>query len=64
MKVGDIVRLKSGGPPMTVVHAANVEQVYQCCWFTREGKIEASDFRIDTLQILKHEDGKFIDKEG
>lgn len=35
-KIGDVVRLKSGGPPMTVTSATEAHA--ECHWFLKEGK--------------------------
>lgn len=59
-KPGDIVKLKSGGPPMSIegvelrrkvpenVHAS--KYVVLCAWFTEEGDAENENFSHDSLQ--------------
>lgn len=40
-KAGDVVQLKSGGPPMTVNHAPNdydTALLYDCVWFKGASK--------------------------
>ena len=47
-KVGDVVRLKSGGPKMTVVEAKEDDSI-ECQWFaSNEPKHET--FRAETLK--------------
>lgn len=34
IKIGDVVRLKSGGPAMTVTHTGNAQETRcRCSWF-------------------------------
>ena len=48
---GDIVRLKSGGPKMTVLESGG-EQV-QCKWFDRNGKMHTDSFPTAMLDEFK-----------
>ena len=58
LKIGDIVRLKSGGPLMTVSSFKD-DQVY-CRWFAGEyDKVYIDYFLPDTLQLVVK-----IHKEG
>lgn len=47
---GDRVRLKSGGPTMTVTDAT--EQKIECSWFVEEN-IQHSSFNPKTLKIFE-----------
>jgi uncharacterized protein YodC (DUF2158 family) len=50
-KTGDVVRLKSGGPAMTVSDSA-ASGLYLCNWFNREGDIwtpQHAAFKPDQL---------------
>jgi uncharacterized protein YodC (DUF2158 family) len=47
-KVGDVVRLKSGGPAMTVSFK-NVDGDWVCVWFDKDGKKQASSFTPECL---------------
>lgn len=47
--VGAVVRLKSGGPSMTVLAAA--EGRCLCCWF-REGVPKNEDFPVGALNLV------------
>ncbi len=49
---GSVVRLKSGGPYMTV-RAINNED-YECQWFDKDGKLISNTFSEETL-ISKEE---------
>ena len=46
-KTGDVVRLKSGGPRMTVVKTANEQgsgdTVAVCAWFDMNGQIQTTN---------------------
>lgn len=54
--IGDIVRLKSGGPEMTVDRLPNpYNDDYTCQWFAGK-KLEHGDFQPDALV--------FVDKES
>ncbi len=53
-KIGRVVRLKSGGPWMTVCYILTNDRV-GCHWFNQEDKIELGNFSEDELQ-LKSED--------
>lgn len=47
---GDIVRLKSGGPPMTV---GKVEgDRVSCCWASNDGVLDESTFAAAALRVL------------
>ena len=51
---GDVVRLKSGGPKMTVLESDG-EQV-QCKWFDRNGKLHTENFSAALLDAFKPRD--------
>lgn len=50
MQIGDIVRLKSGGPKMTI--AAIDEEEVSCTWFDRNGRNQMNDFPMATIEIF------------
>jgi uncharacterized protein YodC (DUF2158 family) len=50
-KIGDIVRLLSGGPRMTVDAVESVHHVY-AVWFAGE-KHERARFHEDTIELAK-----------
>jgi uncharacterized protein YodC (DUF2158 family) len=54
-KTGDIVRLKSGGPKMTVVQGMAATVIY-CSWFEGE-KYNRGAFPPDALDLIL-EDGE------
>lgn len=47
---GDVVRLKSGGPKMTVLAVKTAQLA--CQWFDRNGKMHTSDFDIEMLDLF------------
>ncbi|KVD35701.1 hypothetical protein WI84_16365 [Burkholderia ubonensis] len=49
-KTGDIVRLNSGGPDMTVKDYRTTYGDYSCQWFAGK-KLEQGQFREDSLQL-------------
>jgi uncharacterized protein YodC (DUF2158 family) len=49
-RIGDIVRLKSGGPAMTVTF---VSRMISCEWFADTKVVESSKFPPDALQLEK-----------
>jgi len=65
MKVGHVVRLKSGGPAMTVlsfmdrtgenVSAVPTEQV-RCAWFTDEGEPKSALFLVVALNAAREDE--------
>ncbi|MBN8609666.1 MAG: DUF2158 domain-containing protein [Deltaproteobacteria bacterium] len=50
-KVGDVVRLKSGGPAMTVAVVDKHEQVL-CQWFGSGGDFKDRMFVVGTLEAV------------
>lgn len=57
IKVGDVVRLRSGGPEMTVqakAESAKVEAV-ACVWFPQTNSCEPMrhNFSVDTLEKVR-----------
>ena len=52
-KSGDLVRLKSSGPLMTVDHKIDHKspagEAYVCCWFDSTSKYCSAIFSVDTL---------------
>lgn len=52
-KLGDIARLKSGGPPMTVNYISDKRESVECVWFDDKEERQNSDFNPNTLQMHK-----------
>jgi len=53
--VGNIVRLKSGGPEMTVQTSPEPpSKIYNCQWFAVK-KLESGRFPADSLEVVKAE---------
>jgi len=50
-EIGQIVRLKSGGPKMTV-KSADGKATWACQWFDRNGKLHNDSFQEDMLDIF------------
>jgi uncharacterized protein YodC (DUF2158 family) len=48
LEVGDVVRLKSGGPKMCV---ESIGGLICCTWFTRGGHAKRSHFDLDMLEL-------------
>lgn len=58
-KVGDLVRLKSGGPKMTV---NSINSVWiDCAWFTGS-KANRENFKPEALERYKEEEEKVATK--
>lgn len=51
-KPGDLVRLKSGGPKMTVSHRTGENELC-CIWFASEGKKQNDVFKGETLKLVE-----------
>ena len=52
-KIGDIVKLKSGGPEMTVqILPDNRHSNYRCQWFAGK-KLESGIFQEDSLEAVE-----------
>lgn len=51
-KMGDVVRLRSGGPNMTVQGYTDLGtgEIVSCQWFDRAEKLQKGNFREDALQ--------------
>lgn len=56
IKPGDVVRLKSGGPPMTV-GAPVTTTVYECHWFDGM-ELRTARFHQDSLEPATAERGR------
>ena len=53
-EVGNIVKLKSGGPEMTVRGWSDLHKGYSCQWFAGK-KLEQGHFPLDSLELVKPE---------
>ena len=51
-EVGDIVKLKSGGPEMTVQIVLEGRNMYRCQWFAGK-KLESGDFPAGSLSLVQ-----------
>ena len=51
MQIGDIVRLKSGGPKMTIV-SVDEQAGASCTWFDRNGKRHEGVFTLATVEAF------------
>lgn len=55
LKVGTIVKLKSGGPDMAIKGAVSTNgNIVRCQWFAGK-KLESGDFPTDSLELVKLE---------
>ena len=59
LNVGEVVRLKSGGPEMTVkespyrtIDGREHPEIVDCEWFTEKGVIKHKTFNIEELEII------------
>ncbi|WP_433785483.1 YodC family protein [Pseudomonas frederiksbergensis] len=50
-KVGNIVKLKSGGPDMTVKYYRAPGEVYVCQWFAGK-KLDSGEFKPESLVMV------------
>lgn len=50
-KIGDVVRLKSGGPAMTV--GGLVDGLVRCIWFTDLRHVDQCSFDYEMLNLVK-----------
>ncbi|WP_417909333.1 YodC family protein [Candidatus Electronema sp. PJ] len=57
IEVGQIVRLKSGGPKMTVGIITHSNGMCICQWFT-EGKLEKGDLPLESLESVEPDEIK------
>ena len=51
LKQGDRVRLRSGGPLMTI-HTINGDNI-DCQWFTPAGELKSATFPLEMLTIIE-----------
>jgi len=51
LKIGDVVKLKSGGPDMTIKSIDESGTFIRCQWFVGD-KVEADYFSPDSLQLV------------
>lgn len=52
-KVGDVVRLKSDGPKMTVIYISEDGTTISCTWFVSSGsKPETGSFPAEALEVV------------
>jgi uncharacterized protein YodC (DUF2158 family) len=52
IQVGSVVKLKSGGPVMTVTKLSDISgrSIAVCHWFTKDNKSETGNFPVESLQ--------------
>lgn len=55
LKIGDRVRLRSGGPLMVVAWTEGYcgEGRYLCRWFDQAGHVNSGQFDLATLQVIE-----------
>lgn len=51
LKVGDVVRLKSGGPKMTVSTVDEYNHIVYCKWFVHD-ELKSERFSPDSLEVI------------
>lgn len=55
---GDIVTLRSGGPPMTVSRVHRARKLIECYWFDLEGRLRKRAFPRIAIWKLEQETGQ------
>ncbi len=53
IKVGQIVKLKSGGPVMTITIIFSDNQSCTCSWFDNKQMIQSALLPIESLKIIE-----------
>jgi uncharacterized protein YodC (DUF2158 family) len=58
INVGDVVRLKSGGPKMTVEKIVpqssnDTELSAQCWWFVKDEEVKTNQFCLKALKLMQ-----------
>lgn len=54
LKIGELVRLKSSGPVMTISWLNSDKRTIKCMWFSPMSmELKEEDFHIDTLEYYK-----------
>jgi uncharacterized protein YodC (DUF2158 family) len=53
MNTGDVVKLKSGGPSMTIV--AFDGSMAECLWFSTDHHLQKDSFPIEVVEQVKHD---------
>ncbi|WP_369426301.1 DUF2158 domain-containing protein [Aeromonas veronii] len=53
MKVGEAVKLKGGGPSMTILIVDEVSA--ECLWFTSDYQLQRATFPLAVLDLVKKE---------
>jgi uncharacterized protein YodC (DUF2158 family) len=51
LKAGNTVRLKSGGPLMTISWIDNESAMARCEWFDKNNSFSSNDFYLDSLML-------------
>jgi uncharacterized protein YodC (DUF2158 family) len=51
LALGDVVRLKSGGPKMTLTEGEKGGKI-KCQWFDRNGKMHTADFDAVAVEVF------------
>lgn len=50
LEVGDVVRLLSGGPNMTIMDISN--DIYTCIWFCADKRLQSARFVPATVEYI------------
>lgn len=53
IKLWDVVRLKSGGPNMTVTDPKSMAGIY-CTWFNHKGNHKQDCFHKESLEVVPY----------
>lgn len=48
---GETVKLKSGGPLMTISHVDRENDLFHCEWFDSKGELKSGEFFSTSLKI-------------
>ena len=64
MNVGDIVKVKSGSPEMTLEYIDSETGRYHCVWFTQSGEKKSSAFHPEALEAFTPKEAVKINYAG
>jgi len=51
-KLGDVVRLKSGGPWMTITYISQRDRTATCTWFIKDEEVKWHEFPFEALEYV------------